>query len=236
MPTDDIHIRKMLAWAMDYKSVIEILEPGSGKARGPIPDIIPGQNAEVFQYYMDLDKAREEMKQSKYYPKIPPIELVTPSGNETRRKIALVFQENLAKLGVTLNLRQEPWGRIVDLAKTPETTPHLTGISVGSYYPDPDAYLYSMYHSKSAGSWASTEWLQDPVVDKLLDQQRGTLDAKKRASILNELQRIIVDKCPDVFVYVEPLRVGVQKYLKGFTPRPVSNYYLYFHDWWFEKK
>jgi peptide/nickel transport system substrate-binding protein len=234
-PTDDIHIRRMLAWAMDYKSVLEILEPGSGVARGPIPEVIPGHNPRVFKYDMDLDKAREEMKQSKYYPNIPPIELVLPTGLENRRKIALRLQENLATLGVKLNINQELWGRMTDLATTAETTPNIMVTSVSANYPDPDTYLYSMYHSKAVGTWMSTEWLQDPLVDQLIDQERVILDPQERAHIMNVLQHIIVERCPDIFVHVMPLRAAVQKYLKGFTPRPVMSFYYYYHDWWYEK-
>jgi peptide/nickel transport system substrate-binding protein len=234
-PTDDIHIRRMMAWAMDYKSVLEILEPGSGVARGPIPEVIPGHNPRVFKYDMDLEKAREEMKQSKYYPNIPPIELVLPTGLENRRKMALRLQENLATLGVTLNINQELWGRMTDLATTAETTPNIMVTSVSANYPDPDTYLYSMYHSKAVGTWMSTEWLQDPLVDQLIDQERATLDPQERAHIMNVLQHIIVERCPDLFVYVMPLRAAVQNYLKGFTPRPVMSFYYYYHDWWYEK-
>lgn len=234
-PTDDVHIRRMLAWAMDYKSVLEVLEPGSGVAKGPIPEVIPGHNPRVFGYYMDLDKAREEMEQSKYYPNIPPIELVLPTGLENRRKMGLRLQENLSKLGVKLNISQELWGRMTDLATTAETTPNIMVTSVSANYPDPDTYLYCMYHSRAVGTWMSTEWLQDPLVDQLIEQERVTLDPEERAHIMNVLQHIIVERCPDIFIYVMPLRAAVQDYLKGFTPRPVMSFYYYYHDWWYEK-
>ncbi|MCK4246781.1 ABC transporter substrate-binding protein [Candidatus Bipolaricaulota bacterium] len=234
-PTDCIHIRRMLAWAMDYDAVLNIIEPGSGKTRGPVPDVIPGHNPRVFSYYMDLDKAREEMEQSKYYPNIPPILAVAPTGLENRRKMALRLQENLATLGVTLNISMELWGRMTDLATTPETTPNIMITSVSANYPDPDTYLYCMYHSKAVGTWMSTEWLQDPLVDQLIEQERVTLDPEERAHIMNVLQHIIVERCPDVYVYVMPLRAAIQDYLKGFTPRPVMSFYYYYHDWWYEK-
>ncbi|NQS88233.1 ABC transporter substrate-binding protein [Patescibacteria group bacterium] len=234
-PTDDVHIRRMLAWAMDYESVLEVIEPGSAVARGPIPEVIPGHNPRVFRYYMDLDKAREEMEQSKYYPNIPPIELVLPTGLENRRKMSLRLQENLLKLGVRLNINQELWGRMTDLATTAETTPNIMVTSVSANYPDPDTYLYCMYHSEAVGTWMSTEWLQDPLVDQLIEQERVTLDPEERVHIMNVLQHIIVERCPDVFVYVMPLRIAVQNYLKGFTPRPVMSFYYYYHDWWYEK-
>jgi len=234
-PTDDIHIRRMLAWAMDYDVVFNVIEPGSGRARGPVPEVIPGSNPRTFMYYMDLDKAKEELEKSKYYPDVPPIIAVFPTGLENRRKMALRLQENLATLGVKLIIQPELWGRMTDLATTAETTPNIMVTSVSANYPDPDTYLYSMYHSKAAGTWMSTEWLQDPLVDQLIDQERVTLDPEERTHIMNVIQDIIVERCADVFVYVMPLRVAIQDYLKGFTPRPVMSFYYYYHDWWYEK-
>ncbi|MFQ5794750.1 MAG: ABC transporter substrate-binding protein [Candidatus Bipolaricaulia bacterium] len=234
-PTDDIHIRRMLAWAFDYQSVFDIFEPGSGPAKGPIPLTIPGHNDQVFQYQQDLEQARTELKQSQYYPNVPPIRLTLPAGNENRRKMALRLKENLAELGVDLQINVEPWGRMTDLATTVETTPNIMVISVASNYPDPDTYLYSMYHSRAAGTWMSTEWLQDPVVDQLIDQERVTLDEVERGLLMNVAQQVINEHTPDIFVYVMPLRVAMQDFVQGFTFRPIMSFYYYFHDLWYEQ-
>ena len=234
-PTDDIHIRKMLAYSFDYKNVMKVIVPGSTAAKGPIPEIIPGHNPNLFQYSMNLEKAREEMEKSKYYPNIPPIELVTVSGLESRRKMALRLQENLAILGVDLIINMETWGRMTDLATTAETSPNIFVASISATYPDADAYLYAMYHSKATGTWMSTEWLLDSEIDKLIEQQRKILDAAEREKVLYEIQEKVTEQVPDIYAFVMPLRAGIQNYLKGFVPRPVMSFYYYFHDWWYEK-
>lgn len=234
-PTDDVHIRRAMAWAFDYDTMTQVIEPGSGVARGPIPAGIPGHNPRVFQYYQDLDKAREELKLSKYYPDIPTIVVVTPQGLEARRRVAVQFKETMATLDVNVEIQVEPWGRMTDLATTAETTPNIMIISVSSNYADADTYLNFMYHSRSVGTWGSCEWLLDPQVDELIDLQRTTLDPEERAHILNVIQHIIVERCPDIFVNVLALRVAVQENLKGFTYRPVMSFYYYFRDWWFEE-
>jgi len=234
-PTDDIHIRRMLAWAFDYKSAITEIEPGSVQARGPIPCIIPGANPRVFLYHQDLDKAREEMMLSKYYPDVPDINITYVAGMEIERKMALSLKESLAKIGVNLDIHVEQWGRITDLATTIETTPNITEVFSAAAYPDPDLYLYSTYHSAASGTWMSMEWLQDPLVDQLIEQERTTLDKEERAHLLNILQHIIVERCPDIFIYTLPKRCAMQDYVKGFTYRPVMSFEYYFHDLWYEK-
>lgn len=234
-PTDDIHIRRMLAWAFDYKTAITEIEPGSVQARGPIPRVIPGQNSRVFQYHQSLDKAREEMMLSKYYPDVPDINITYVAGMEVERKMALSLKESLAKIGVNLNIHVEQWGRVTDLATTVETTPNITEVFSAAAYPDPDLYLYSTYHSAASGTWMSMEWLQDPLVDQLIEQERITLDKEERAHLLNILQHIIVERCPDIFVYTLPKRYAMWDYVKGLTYRPVMSFEYYFHDLWYEK-
>ena len=149
--------------------------------------------------------------------------------------MALRLQENLAILGVDLIINMETWGRMTDLATTAETSPNIFVASISATYPDADAYLYAMYHSKATGTWMSTEWLMDSEIDKLIEEQRKILDPAKREKVLYEIQEKVTEQVPDIYAFVMPLRAGIQNYLKGFVPRPVMSFYYYFHDWWYEK-
>jgi len=102
-------------------------------------------------------------------------------------------------------------------------------------YTDPDTFLYSMYHSDAAGTWMSTEWLQNPIVDELITQARKTVDPDEREHLWNVVQQIVVEECPDIFIYQARLFYAMQDYVRGFTYRPVMSYEFYFHDLWFEK-
>ena len=234
-PTDDIHIRRMLAWAFDYKMVTDVIREGSPQARGVIASTIPGHNPRVFQYHYDLDKAREEMMLSKYYPNIPDIVITYPTGTEDRRKMALLLQESLAKIGVNLVVREEEWGRITELVTTVGTTPNICITSQTPTYPDPDALLYAMYHSDAAGTWMSSEWLHNPIVDQLIDQERITVDNEERMHIMNIIQQIIIEECPDIFIDNMVVHNAMQNYVMGLTWRPIMSAWYYFHDLWFEK-
>jgi len=233
-PTDDIHIRKMLAYAFDYATMTDQLEPGSTLALGPVAPNVPGHNPNLFQYAFDLDKAREELEQSSYYPDVPTIQLVTPQFGESRRNASLRLKELVETLGVNVEIRLEPWGRMTELASTVESTPNIMLISVLANYPDADSYLYGMYHSDAAGTWMSTEWLLDPEVDRLITESRKVVDPVERTALLYEVQELITGQVPDVYMNVMPIRVAMQDFLKGFTPRPIGTYFYYFRDWWYE--
>ena len=71
-PTDDIHFRKAMAYALDYDAVCDSIYVGSVKATGPIMSGMT--NAALSEdenpYSYNLDKAMEELKQSPYYEEL----------------------------------------------------------------------------------------------------------------------------------------------------------------------
>ncbi len=66
-PTDDIHFRKAMAYAVDYQAVVDQIFPGRPLAKGPVSSVLPGNNPDVSQPTRDLAMAEAELKLSKYY-------------------------------------------------------------------------------------------------------------------------------------------------------------------------
>ena len=118
----------------------------------------------------------------------------------------------------------EPWNRITDLATKVETTPNVNQIYFGPTYPSPDSIFFSQYHSASAGTWASMEWLQNPEIDTLIDQARTTGDAAEQARIYRELQHKLVDLQPDVFLLTLTAQVAIDKCLSGYSYVPMQSF------------
>ncbi|MGM0446204.1 MAG: ABC transporter substrate-binding protein [Bacillota bacterium] len=233
-PVDNIHVRKALSWAFDYETFNTKIEVDTEQSRGPVPKIIAGHNPDVFQYEKNLDKAREELEKSGYEPGELTITFCYVEGFEMQRKLGLMYQSDLAKVGINLELRPETWGRITDLASTEESTPHITAIFSAANYPDPDNYLYTAYHSSASGTWMSMEWLQNEEIDKMIMEARKTLEAEERNEIYYEIQDKIVDLAPDIFIYSLLKRYGMQENLKGFEFVPVMSFEYDFHKMYFE--
>lgn len=223
-PVDDIHVRRALSWAFDYETFNEFISPGTEQAQGPVPQVIPGHNPDVFQYQFDLDKAREELTKSDYEPGEISIDFVYVEGMERQRRLGLMFKQDLEEIGIELNISSETWGRITDLASSVESTPHITNIYSAANYPDPDNYLFSAYHSSAAGTWMSMEWLQDEEIDELILKARRTMDREEREAIYHEIQDKLVDQAPSIYVYSLLKRYALQDYLEGFEFVPVMSF------------
>jgi peptide/nickel transport system substrate-binding protein len=133
------------------------------------------------------------------------------------------MQSNLEQIGFKVTQEGNPWNRVTDLATKVDTTPAVNQVYFGPTYPSPDSMFYTQYHSKAAGTWASMEWLQNPEIDKLIDQARATSDENRQIEIYKELQHKIVDLQPDVFVLTMTAQLAIDKCLDGYKYVPMQS-------------
>lgn len=217
-PTDDVHFRKAMALAFDYDALLDILRVTDRvrmgkKARGPLPEGFPGFDAALPLPKRDLATAKAELAKSKYDPRSMRVEIAWVAEVPLEEKIALLFQQNMAELGIQVDVVKVPWALMTERATKPETTPHVTSVYVSATFPDPDSLLYSMYHSKAAGTWLSMSWLQDKRVDELLDLGRRTVDEARRREIYVQLQRYLVENQVDIYGYEQLAVFAKQPYV-----------------------
>ncbi|MBB3459015.1 peptide/nickel transport system substrate-binding protein [Rhizobium sp. BK313] len=223
-PTDDIHIRKALAYATDYDTIRNVIVPG-GQLNGPLPAGFADFYANDLQPpKFDMDAAKAEIAKSKYAGSEIPITLGYVAGTKFEEELSLLMQSNLEQLGFKVTQEADPWNRVTELASKVETTPAVNQIFFGPTYPSPDSMFFTQYHSKAAGTWASAEWLQDPAIDALIDQARTTTDPKQQADIYKDLQHKIVDLQPDVFLQTQTVQHAMDKCLEGFNAVPMQSF------------
>lgn len=233
-PTDDVHIRRAIACAMDYELIREVIVPGEPLA-GPLPSSFSQAHLDTLEPpTYDLDCARKEIAQSKYAGSGPiPITHSYVAGTAFEEELALLFKSTLDAIGFDVTLQPEPWNRITELASSVETTPNVTQVFFSPTYPSPDSMFFTQYHSDAAGTWASMEWLLNEDVDALIEAARATGDPDERARIYKELQRKIVELQPDVFLEVQTVRHAMDKCLDGYNYVPAQSfgYNFYRYTW-----
>lgn len=213
-PTDDIHFRKAMAWAMDYKSLLEVF-PGVRMMRGPIPQGFPGNNPNIPENRQDLDKAMAELKKSKYYEKLDqyPVEVDWVADVPDEEKAALLFMSNMAKIGIKVNIVRIPWLSMVEKTADQELSPNIATIYVSPHYAEAGSLLESRYHSKSAPTWEQNEWLLDPEVDAMIDKALSTINREERFRIYGEIQEKIVDIAPSLYLFEQAQKHAYQSYI-----------------------
>jgi len=222
-PTDDIHFRRALAYATDYKTVAEKIFPGSLVARGPVPQTLPGHDPSIKPWEFNLQKAREELKKSKYWGELDkyPVTLSWCAEVPEEEKIALMLQANFARIGVRLQITRKPFGSMIADAQNIETTPNCSLIFVAAHYMEAGGMLASRYHSKSTGTWEQCEWLLNPEIDEMIEDALATIDTQERFKKYYAIQQKLVELCPTIWLID---RAETRAYQASYVYWPVAEW------------
>jgi len=223
-PTDDVHVRRAIQYATDYALIREELYP-SGDLNGPMANAFADAlNTDLPEPEYNLERAAEELAMSSYAGQDITLSIAYVAGLSFEEDIALLLQANLDAIGVTLEIQPEPWNRITELASDPETTPNITEIFSVPTYPSPDSVFYVQYHSKSAGTWASMEWLENPEIDALIDAARSTTGVDEQNAIYKDLQADLIETASAVYIGTQQKRIAIHQCLTGYEFIPMQSW------------
>lgn len=202
-PTDDVHCRKAMSYAFDYDAAVGLEWPGTQQMKGPVPSGLAGHNPDVFVFQRDLDKAQEELAQCQYAADIAnyPIVLQWVAEVPDEEKWALLFQSNMAEIGMPVEIVKVPWLSLVENTSKLDTSPNIATIYVSSDLPEAGLMLKQRYHSSTTGTWQQNEWLQDTELDQQIDDALATLDDQERYAKYYAIQDHLVDIAASIWIY-----------------------------------
>lgn len=211
-PLDDIHVRRAIAYLIDYDALVQQIFPGTQKAQGPVSRSLAGWNSSLPTLEFSLDKAREELAQSRYAGQFDqyPIEYAWTAEVPALEKIALMLQANAQQVGVTIDIVQTPWLQLIERAGSKDSTPHIASIFVSPSYGEAGSQLRAKFHSSTAGTWEQTEWLQNPEIDAMIDDALSTVDFDQRMAKYAEIQARVVELLPSAPLYDNVARHAYQ--------------------------
>ncbi len=219
----NIAIRRAVAYAIDRESVMRhILKGLAEPATGPIPPFHRFCEGVVEKYGYDPEKAKKILDDAGFTdPDGPgPANRFTlrysTSQNELRRRIAEVFQWQLEKVGIGLDIRSYEWGAFyADIKKGSFQLFSLTWVGVA----DPDILRYMFHSASMPPDGANRGRYKNAKLDLLLDAG-VTADGEERRLIYSEAQKIIARDLPYVSLW-RPVNVAVvDRRVRGFHLSP----------------
>jgi len=239
-PTDDVHFRRALAYCLDYNALVDSktgVAPGSIPSVNPVPRNVPGFDPNLKQYTFDLEKAKEELAQSKYAdnPGAYPVTYYFAQEVPWTEKIALMLQANAAKIGIKIEVTRMPFGSMIAATQSPDTTPNIFSEINAPYFPEAGSQIQSGFHSSCQGTVNNTHWSGD-IWDKKIEDALSTLDEKERFAKYSKLMQELNDYCGTIYVFDQVELRAVQTgyfYWPGVDLDSVAccaGYPLYAHD------
>ncbi len=163
---------------------------------GPIQPELLGYDEEIEGLDQDIDRAQQLMEEAGYEDGFD-INIVTNDAPE-RVDVAIYLQEALQDINVNATVDQIEWGAYLEETSTGDHDifilgwPNPTG--------DPDQSVWPLFHSSMEGSQGNRTFLENGRVDELLEAGRMTTDEDERAEIYEELQEVLVEEAPMIYM------------------------------------
>lgn len=130
------------------------------------------------------------------------------------QQVGQLIQAQLAKAGITVNLQPVEFGKLTTESRAHQFEASLQGWS-GRIDPDGNTFAFL----RSGGSFNDGVY-QNPQVDQLLDEARATTDQAKRKQLYQQVQRMVAEDAPYVYIYHPPAQQIISKKVHNFTLYP----------------
>lgn len=219
-PFDNIRVRRAVNYAIDRQHILNtIFEKRGVLASGPIP---PGlwknkvwtQTSEGYAY--DPQKATELIREAGAEGKT--IKIYIPTDPEVL-DIVEVIQDYLAKSGLKSEITQLDWSAFKQAVNDGE--PNAFWLSWWADYPDPENFLFPLFHSASAGSTGNRTRCLDPELDRLIETAQNTMDEHQRFRLYRQAENRVIKDAPWVFMWHKADYFVVQPWVKDFRIYPI---------------
>jgi len=220
-PFDDPLVRRAFSAALDRDRLISGLFKGNAlPALGPLPPGMPGYTGDLEAYTYDPGRARELLAQAGFPdPASFPAVTYTTSGymgvSTFVTAVSTMWQETL---GVTVEpVLVDPFNYFDELYAG--NTGQLFNTGWCADYPDPENFLDILYHGNSRQNLGG---YHNPDVDALLESARVEPNIPTRLARYAQIERLIVDDAPAVFITHNLSAVLVKPHLQNYTLTPIG--------------
>jgi peptide/nickel transport system substrate-binding protein len=220
----DVRVRRAIAHAIDRESIVRHLLGGQARVADGL--LAPEHWAYVrrlAQYRHDPARARRLLDRAGFPDPdgagpAPRLELsYKTSTDEVARRNAEAIGEQLAAVGIRLDIRTYEWGTFfADIERGSFHVYALRWIGVG----DPDIFRQILHSEMAPPAGLNRGRYRNARIDRLTDRGVSAMDRAQRRRIYARVQRIVARKLPFVPLWWPQQVVVTTNRLEGFKPHP----------------
>lgn len=240
----DVNVRKAIAHALDYKTIIDSVYLGRGYqiASNVLPAVEWAHDPTIEPYAYDQELAKQLLEEAGWVDSNGDgvrekdgaelkLTLVTNAGNKVREDLGALVQDQLNQIGFRIDFQAIDFGTLVDqlLGQTYDMV-IIGWTGLGS---DPNDDVFWRSDFDTPGSGFNFVSYQNPKIDELLAAGVSVpgCDPAVRAPYYKQIQQIIHDDVPYVFISGGVGDTGYNNRWAGIDPGPWS-FYWNVHQWW----
>ena len=229
-PLTDPRVRQALIYAIDREAIVQASTHGRFVlARGVLPPGTLGYNPRLSGYGYDRARARELLAQAGY-PEgrgLPPLTIWATVKLEPEHPLIV---RDLAAVGVAAEFKY--------VTDWPQFSRMLAEgrFAVFQYawfadVPDPDNFLYRLFHSKSPRNYTGDT---TPQLDELLRRGRHEGDDQRRAELYRRAEQMVMDDAVVIPFFHYTYERVFQPYVKSIEVSGLGDPYILFRKMWLD--
>ena len=217
-PLDDVRVRQAISYAFPFGDVQAFSFSGLSRvARSIVPSsFLPPGDLSTYSY--DLEKA-QSLLEAAGVEEGTEIKLALRAGDEEVKKISLLWQAELAKIGIDMTVTEvaSEWGVMFNT----DSEYHVLAKTWSPGYPSPYEWLI-FYDSRN--TFAPYTGFVRPEVDALLDQALSTEAVDKVGSdrIYRQVAQLLHDEAIMLPVMDFPFDYQIRSDISGFRGHPFT--------------
>ncbi|MFI5366447.1 MAG: ABC transporter substrate-binding protein [Candidatus Binatia bacterium] len=224
----DLRVRQAIAYAIDRDAIVHtILKDLATVATGLLPPTHWAYSSQVPTYGYDPRRAKQLLDAAGYpdpdgggpAPRLRLSYKTTTA--ELRRRIAEVLQEQLAEVGIALDIRNYEWATFYDDIRRGDFQTYLlawVGIE------DPDIYYLTCHSSQTPPQGNNRGRFHEESIDQLTEAARRTIDLEERRRLYAEVQKRVGEELPVIPLWWTTNVAAVNRRLQGFELQPNASY------------
>ena len=220
-PMQDVRVRRAMNHAVDVDELIkQVLRGRATRLCGPLsPANVDYAPVECYKH--DVARAQALFREAGVDPTKLQLTLDTPAGRYPLDKdVSLAIAAQLQRLGIKANVVVNEWGTHLDKIKN-RNTGDMFFLGWG-----PALYGQSTVHPLFLADQTYSSYGNNKVIDDKIARAQTLLEPKARADAYAELQRLIRDEAPWVFLWQQHDLYGVTSQVE-WTPRADEKVWMY---------
>ena len=227
-PFDNQKVRQALNWAVDRAAIGRVTYGTYAPWGAPFPRQIAGFQPTFTPYGYNPAKARQLLAEAGYPHGFSAV--LTIGTTDPYPAIAQIVQSQLAAVGVHLSLNQVSGNALLSLEAAAQKGGGHLQLDGDDWYevqPTPADEVNALYTTGASSNYNS---YSNPQVDALAAQARKTFDETTRNKLYAQIQQIIGEDAPFVFLASALWLAGVGKQIHNYQYRGET--YSYYDRMW----
>lgn len=229
--THDINVRHGLAYAVDKQLLTDEVMLGQAKRLCSVyPETSWVYNPDVPCYDYDIEQAKAEFAKAGYTfdgeklvdkdGKQLKLKLVYgPNNNKVRELIAVSVQDFLKDVGIEVEIQALEWSAFLETIQSEQPD---WDMFVGAWRATIEPHImYTIWAEESIPQLNSVGYVNKEV-EKLFEEGGATYDTAVRKEKYGQVQQIIAEEAPYIFLYYQKAWSGQSKRVDGIIPKPLG--------------